>query len=354
MKRVLLLVTSVVLVTTGLAFAQATSTFNGRVLDQGDAVLPGVTVTVTNLNTGVVRTTVTNEEGVYFMPGLEPGVYDVTTELPGFAPTTRDRVTLAVNATITLDFKMRLAGVEEAVTVTGEAPLIEVTQSKVASSIEATELAEPADDHAHRQRHAGAAARRRADCADSTAARRTSAACRIGGASGTNVIPTVDGADNRDNQLRRAAADLLDRKPRAVPARHQPVHRGRRTHRRRRADDGDQVGDERRSTARRSCFARDEALTAKDYFTEAGERARRSRSAASSSADRSAGPILRNRVFFFGAVEQHAARTRACRCRTTCSTSRSCSWTRPRAGLMPPGLVNPNHPRFGPHAGEPA
>ena len=80
------LVACVVLTTSGLASAQATSTFNGRVLDQGDAVLPGVTVTATNTSTGVVRTTVTNAEGVYSMPGLEPGVYDVKTELPGFAP----------------------------------------------------------------------------------------------------------------------------------------------------------------------------------------------------------------------------------------------------------------------------
>ena len=57
------------LMTATSALAQATSTFNGRVLDQGDAVLPGVTVTVTNQNTGVVRTTVSNEEGLYFLPG---------------------------------------------------------------------------------------------------------------------------------------------------------------------------------------------------------------------------------------------------------------------------------------------
>ena len=128
------LVTCVVLTTAGLAFAQATSTINGRVLDQGEAVLPGVTVTATNTSTGVVRTTVTNGEGVYSMPGLDPGVYGVKTELTGFATALRDRVTLTVNSTITIDFTLRLAGVEEALTVTGEAPLIEVTQSKVAST----------------------------------------------------------------------------------------------------------------------------------------------------------------------------------------------------------------------------
>src|SRR4030095_16161506 len=81
---------------TGVAFAQA-GTFNGRVLDQGDAVLPGVTVTATNVSTGVSRTTVTNAEGLYFMPGLDPGIYDVKTELAGCSPGRRARRTRGVN-----------------------------------------------------------------------------------------------------------------------------------------------------------------------------------------------------------------------------------------------------------------
>jgi hypothetical protein len=107
------LVVVVVLAASGLASAQATSTFNGRVLDQGEAVLPGVTVTAVNTSTGVARTTVTNSEGVYNMPGLEPGVYDVRTDLTGFASAVRQRVTLAVNTTLTLDFKLALTGVQE-------------------------------------------------------------------------------------------------------------------------------------------------------------------------------------------------------------------------------------------------
>src|SRR5688572_25648719 len=122
--RWLSLVALVLMFTTELAFGQASSTFNGRVLDQGDAVLPGVTVTVTNQNTGVVRTTVSNEEGAYYLPGLEPGMYRIATELPGFQSPTRENVTLGVNATITIDFQMSIAGLNEAVTVTGDAPLI--------------------------------------------------------------------------------------------------------------------------------------------------------------------------------------------------------------------------------------
>src|SRR5262245_24149492 len=107
------LVSLLTVIITSSAFAQATSTINGRVRDQGDAVLPGVSVTATNANTGVVRTTVSNEEGVYSMPGLEPGVYEVKTGLAGFAPALRDRVTLGVNTTITIDFTMRVSAVGE-------------------------------------------------------------------------------------------------------------------------------------------------------------------------------------------------------------------------------------------------
>ena len=100
------IVALVMLITASSALAQATSTFNGRILDQGDAVLPGVTVTVTNQNTGVVRTTVTNAEGLYFMPGLEPGVYRSRRSCPGLPRRPASDVTLAINATISLDFKL--------------------------------------------------------------------------------------------------------------------------------------------------------------------------------------------------------------------------------------------------------
>ena len=84
--RGLWLVTLFMVMSAPLAFAQATSTFNGRVLDQGDAVLPGVTITATNAATGVARSTVTNRDGSYYLPGLDPGVYEVKTDLVGFAP----------------------------------------------------------------------------------------------------------------------------------------------------------------------------------------------------------------------------------------------------------------------------
>jgi hypothetical protein len=210
-KRIgLVIVTLSMVAIASLAYAQATSTFNGRVVDQADAVLPGVTITVTNNATGVVRTTVTNAEGEYFLPGLEPGTYLVKTELAGFAESLRENVRLNVNATITIDFKLALAGVNETLTVTGEAPLIQATQSKVANTIETTEL----QNLPMITRTISGMLELLPGAAPVAALHRTKesvGSVSYAGSSGGNVIPTVDGADNRDNHLQRTAHELYDR-----------------------------------------------------------------------------------------------------------------------------------------------
>src|SRR5687767_9807855 len=122
-----------------LASAQALGTLNGRVVDQDDAVLPGVTITATHTSTGIVRTTVTNQDGIYSLSGLSPGIYEVKAELTGFAPASRSG-TLVVGATLPFDFRLGLAGVSETITVSGVSSLIEVTQSKVGAVMLATEV----------------------------------------------------------------------------------------------------------------------------------------------------------------------------------------------------------------------
>src|SRR5687768_2389465 len=110
-----------------LAQSQATTAeINGRVVDTQGGVLPGVTVTATNPETGYNRTVVTNEEGVFVLPLLPPGVYEVTVELAGFG-TFRQMVRSTVGATSTLNPTLQPAGVQESVTVRAEAPVIETT-----------------------------------------------------------------------------------------------------------------------------------------------------------------------------------------------------------------------------------
>src|SRR5436190_5197596 len=137
MTKKLLLATSFLLAATGL-FAQATATINGRVVDQGGAILPGATITITNTGTGVTRNTVTNAEGLYSVPALDPGTYDVQVVLSGFAPSVKKGVGLLTSSTLTVDFAVGLAQLEESITVSGQAPLIETSKSAVASSIQQT------------------------------------------------------------------------------------------------------------------------------------------------------------------------------------------------------------------------
>ena len=67
------------------AFAQSSNAnLSGTVSDAGKAFIPGVTVTATNTETGVVSTAVSNETGTYTIPSLLPGTYKVSAELPGF------------------------------------------------------------------------------------------------------------------------------------------------------------------------------------------------------------------------------------------------------------------------------
>ena len=338
--RSLSLVPVVLMMTIGLAFGQASSTFNGRVLDQGDAVLPGVTVTVTNQNTGVVRTTVSNEEGVYYLPGLEPGVYRIATDLPGFQSSVRENVTVGVNVTLTVDFKLSLAGVAEAVTVTGEAPLIEVTQSKVASSIETTEL--QSLPLATRNVSGMLALLPGAVQIEPVHRSKTNVgSVSYGGSSGTNVIPSVDGADNRDNQF---GGPLLAYSTEAIEQFQLATSQFN-------AADG-RTGGAALTMVTKSgtnvlhgsafVFGRSDKMTAKDFFTAEADREKTpfSRQQFGGSAG---GPIIRNRAFFFGAVDRIREDSELA-VPANLFNEKQLLVNAQAAGLIPQGFVNPNNP----------
>src|SRR5205823_4085400 len=80
-----------------LAWAQATGQISGTVKDQSGAVLPGVEVTATQTDTGIVRTAVTNESGSYVLPNLPTGPYRVEAALPGFRTFAQTGIVLDVN-----------------------------------------------------------------------------------------------------------------------------------------------------------------------------------------------------------------------------------------------------------------
>ena len=92
----------------------------GTVRDASGGVVPGVTVTVTNLNTNAARVTVTDEQGTYRVGALEPGRYKITTELSGFAPFEQTDITVRSALDTPVDITMKAGGISEAVTVTAD------------------------------------------------------------------------------------------------------------------------------------------------------------------------------------------------------------------------------------------
>ena len=118
------------------AHAQAASAaVTGTIADTQGGVLPGVTVTVTNAESGTVRTAVTEADGKYRVPGLAPGRYNLTAELPGFQTVAVKDIVLVINQEYTRDFQLGLSTLQESVTVTGEAPIVEATKTEVATVV---------------------------------------------------------------------------------------------------------------------------------------------------------------------------------------------------------------------------
>jgi len=124
----------------GGALCQSTGTLNGRVVDTGGGVVPDATVTAMNTGTGVKRATATNSDGLYSFPGLEPAAYDIQVDKSGFAPSIRKGSTLLTGATLSLDFTLSVATTSQQVEVTGEAPLLETTQSQVSGTLQTSEV----------------------------------------------------------------------------------------------------------------------------------------------------------------------------------------------------------------------
>ena len=130
-----------VLLVPALASAQIdTGAIVGRVQDSSGAVLPGVTVTATRVDTGVVTTAVTNESGEYLFTGLRIGVYTVAAELQGFRRAAFEAVRLNVQARVQLDFELGVGALSEQVTVTGRAELLQTQSADIGNVVDQRQI----------------------------------------------------------------------------------------------------------------------------------------------------------------------------------------------------------------------
>src|SRR5919106_1367418 len=118
-----------------------TGAINGKVVDASDAVLPGVTVTISAPQMQGTQTAVTSEEGSYRFPGIPPGTYRVQYELTGFAKVVREGIRVTLGFTATLNVTMQVSSLEETVTVTGQSPVVDVTSTKTSTNYDFRELA---------------------------------------------------------------------------------------------------------------------------------------------------------------------------------------------------------------------
>src|SRR5438477_9304157 len=118
-------------------FAQE-AVLTGTITDSTGGVLPGVTVTATHTETGNTFVGVTDEKGGYRVP-VRVGQYKIDAELAGFGAVTR-QIALLVGQTAVLNLQMAPSSVQENVTVTGEAPLVDTSSSTLASNVDPRQM----------------------------------------------------------------------------------------------------------------------------------------------------------------------------------------------------------------------
>src|SRR5258708_7051701 len=120
----------------GTLFAQDRGAITGRVTDPSGAVVAGANITITDQNTGVKLTTVTNESGNYTVTGLPVGTYEVACESRGFRRVVRRNVELNVGRTLTLDLALEVGQVDQTVEVTATAQVLDESTSDLSTVVE--------------------------------------------------------------------------------------------------------------------------------------------------------------------------------------------------------------------------
>ena len=179
---------------------QTTGTIAGRVLDPQGTAVPGATITATDAATGLIRSDVSDNDGLYRLNAMPVGSYDVVAELSGFTRLERRDIAVDVSETTNLNLMLRLAPVAETVTVVGDTPLIPTTSSSVGQVVDLTRIERlPLDGRQFANLAATVPGVGLGFHSDPTKA--TEYAPQISGGNGRNINYVVDGGDNNDDTI---------------------------------------------------------------------------------------------------------------------------------------------------------
>jgi hypothetical protein len=118
------------------------ATILGRVMDESGAVLPGATVTITNVGTNEARSTLTELSGDYVIPQLLPGEYRLTAEMTGFKKEVRHGIVLETGQQARLDITLKVGDVTETIDVTSEAPLVQSENMALGNVVDQKKIVE--------------------------------------------------------------------------------------------------------------------------------------------------------------------------------------------------------------------
>ncbi len=175
------------------AQGEASAIVSGIVADAQGGVLPGVTVLLRNVDYGAVRTVVTEPNGQYRLAGLQPGRYGLRAELDGFSPAEVMNLTLTIGLALQQNLVLGVQGIQEALTVTAQAPVVETTTTEVSTVVtqEQIEMLPIAN------RQAGSLALLLPGTPLPTGTRRARPTVGAGGANANLTTSYVDGGQNQ-------------------------------------------------------------------------------------------------------------------------------------------------------------
>jgi Carboxypeptidase regulatory-like domain/TonB dependent receptor/TonB-dependent Receptor Plug Domain len=301
LARLAVLVLGFVLAASASTAQQGASSIRGRITDEVQAILPGVSIVVTHEESGTIRETTSGPDGTYLIPGLVPGPYRITASLQGFRRVTKEDVVVRIGTTMQVDLSLPVGGLEESVVVSAESSLVDLASVQVGGNVTAGELTELPSG----SRNFTGLVSLLPGVIYNQATDSSSDSVTINGQHGSGVVFLMDGGSNNDD-LRGGSSGAQARPPLESIQEFQVVTNqfdaeyGAAT-----AGVVNAVTKQGSNTWRGSAFGyfTDSSMTAKDFFV-AQQNLDKPDTRKSQWGGTIGGPILRDRMHFFVSFER--------------------------------------------------